>query len=60
MEISSAVQLQELCSSKKKALPEIIAEYEAFRASKTTEQVRKDMAQILGGSARAVRFGMNA
>lgn len=58
MEISSAVQLQELCSSKKKALPEIIAEYEAFRASKTTEQVRKDMAQILAVMRSSVEEGI--
>ena len=30
MEITSAVQLLELCTAKDKSIPQIVAEYEAF------------------------------
>ena len=58
MEITSAVQLRELCESKGKTLPEIIAEYEAFRSLRTVEQVRREMAQTLTVMRSSVAEGI--
>lgn len=59
MEITSAVQLRELCETKGKTLPEMIAEYEAFRSFRTVEQVRREMAQTLAVMRSSVAEGIS-
>lgn len=58
MEITSAVQLLELCDSHQKGIPEIVAEYEAFRSMTTPDAVREQMAATLQVMRDAVTGGI--
>jgi len=58
MEITSAVQLLELCTAKDKSIPQIVAEYEAFRSMTSTQAVREQMAATLRVMREAVHGGI--
>ena len=58
MEITCAAQLLELCESEGKSIPQVVAEYEAFRSMTNPAAVRERMGEILQVMREAVQGGI--
>mgnify|MGYP001055496849 FL=1 len=57
MEITNAYGLLELCEKRGESLPQVVAEYEAFRANSSVETVRAEMTKTLEVMRASVNKG---